>query len=236
MTGNNNRTRGGLQSFTPRWAGCAAALLLAAGSLSTPQGMAGGPDATPGYRQAMRHGKYWPPYPRPAGRKASFTDQFHYAHYWPYPHTCEDQGGMQAMIEQQVAAGWIAETTFYDYHFDPATGELTGAGLRHLEWILFSTPPRHRAAYVALGKTAEISEARYAAVEAAALDMLQGDPLPPIEFRRARALGTNSEEVDLIRRKWLQSAPNPRLPYAPLGSNAGGGSSGSGGGASSGGM
>ena len=56
-----------------------------------------------GTRQVEKHGKYWPPYPRPVGRKQAFSHTFHAAHYWPHPYNCEDQAYVRNILDQQTA-------------------------------------------------------------------------------------------------------------------------------------
>src|SRR5215212_64591 len=45
-------------------------------------------DPTPGVRQTWWKGRRWPAQPRPVTDKARAVDQFHYAHYWPFPNNC----------------------------------------------------------------------------------------------------------------------------------------------------
>jgi len=179
-------------------------------------------DPTPGIRQRWWKGKPWPPQPRSVGPKASFTDQYHYSHYWPYPHTCQDRDIVRSALEQQVANGWVEQTTLYDQHFDLQTNELNAAGRRHLMWILLHAPPMYRAAYVATTETPELSQARLVNTQLAASQILGAENTPPIMLRASIPQGASAQELDLIRRKWLSTLPDPRLDYtAPTNSAPG---------------
>lgn len=183
-------------------------------------------EGIPGARQNWRYGKAWPPFPRPIGRRASFTTQYHHNYYWPHEFTCQDRMNLRSALQAQVTNGWTSETTLYDYHFDPETNTLNAAGKRKLRWILEQTPMQYRAAYVASSETQLENQTKLLAVQLAATELVGTDALPPISIRVSRATGTSAEEIDGVRRAWMKGAPSPRLPYTPLGNS--GGSSGGG--------
>lgn len=190
----------------------------------------------PGARQVESHGKVWPPYPRPVGRKATKLHTYHYAHYWPYPHNCEDEAWTRNILELQSAAGWVTQTTLHDYHFNADTQQLTDGGRTHLLWISQSAPAQHRAVYVSQGSSAETARSRVETIEQYYRDM--GIQNPPAVLARAdQFLGRPAEEVDQLRRLELQTMPRPRLFYigaATAGAGAGGGVAGGAGGATGG--
>jgi hypothetical protein len=170
-------------------------------------------DPTPGVRQKEYKGQLWPPQPRPVTPKARLIDQYHYAHYWPYPLTCQDRGSIYAMLAAQAANGWVAETTLYDQHFDAETNTLNEAGRMQLRWILLHAPPEYRAAFVAATDDPQASQVRLASVQGVATEMTGPDNLPRIELRTTQQLGTSAQDMDLIRRKWISTIPTPRIPY-----------------------
>ena len=183
----------------------------------------------PGGRQIQGRGLLWPPVPRPVGKEARLIDQYHYSHYWPHPHTCEDRNSILAVMNMQASNGWIEGTTLFNYHFDPKTNELNSAGVAHLEYILFRVPSQHRAAFIQISNSAQIDQQRVAHVQSTAGSLLQDGSLPPIALRRARAYGTNAQEVDMISRKYIAGTPTPRL-NGNAGSSSGAGATGAGGG------
>ena len=185
-------------------------------------------EGPPGDRQVERCGKLWPPFPRPVGKKARCVDQFHYTHYWPYPHTGEDQNSVRNAWNLQASNGWVEGTTLFSYHFNKENNQLNSAGVAHLEYILFRVPTQYRTAFIQMTNSAQADQARVANVQASAASMLQDASLPPIALRRARSYGANAEEVDMISRKFLLGTPTPRLG-GNAGSATGAGTTGQGG-------
>ncbi len=173
-----------------------------------------------GASQKEFKGKLWPPFPRPVGKEAGFWQQYHYAHYWPYPHSCEDQSSVRAALNLQVSNGWVEGTTLFNYHFHPETHQLNSAGLSHLEYILFRVPGQYRTAFVQMSGSAQSDQRRVANVQSAASSLLNDGNLPPIALRRGKAYGAPAGEVDMISRKYISSTPNPRLPAAGAGGAA----------------
>ena len=170
-------------------------------------------DRTPGVRQRWWKGKPFPPQPRPTGPEASFSDQYHYTHYWPYPLNCQDRAAVHDTVDLQVANGWVTETTLHDYHFDPETNVLNESGMRHLRWIMMSAPDKHRTAFVATTGSFPTNQARLLSVQAAATELGGGEAVPPILLRNAVPYGTSAQQVDLIQRQWMSSTPQPRIEY-----------------------
>ena len=119
-------------------------------------------DDPPAARQVVKHGKYWPPYPRPMGRKQTFSHTYHAAHYWPFPYNCQDRADVQNLLDAQANAGWVTATTLHDYHFDVDTQKLTDAGQNHLLWVMNAVPAQYRTVYVSQGTSAEMAQLRIA--------------------------------------------------------------------------
>jgi hypothetical protein len=166
-----------------------------------------------GARQKCRHGKLWPPFPRPTDDECpEFSHRFHHAHYWPLPYVCDDRAYVAHISQLQVVNGWTAETTLYDYHFYEDTPELNQSGQLHLRWILQDVPPARRMVWVQTALNPELSQARLASVQVAAIEMAGEGNLPSIMLRPGGIVGGKpAQEVDLQTRAYLQSMPNPRL-------------------------
>jgi len=180
-------------------------------------------DDPPGVRQTESHGKVWPVYPRPTGRKQTKLHTYHYTHYWPYPHNCEDEAYTRNIIEMQASNGWVSATTLHDYHFNAETQQLTDGGRSHLLWISTSVPVQYRTVYVAQGRSAETAQMRMDMCDQYLRD--SGIQNPPSVIARADVfMGRPAVEVDRIRQLELQSIPRPRLFY--IGSQTAGGAGG----------
>lgn len=185
-------------------------------------------DDPPGSRQLDKHGKYWPPYPRPVGRKQTLTHAYHTAHYWPHPYNCQDREDVSNLLDAQAAAGWVTATTLHDYHFNADTQQLTEAGQSHLIWVMNSVPAQYRTVYVSQGTTAEMGQLRVAQAEKFLHET--GSPnIPPVVAKYETYNGRPASEVDRLRTLELQSIPRPRLfQIGTAGSQSGGGGSGAG--------
>ncbi|MBS0201921.1 MAG: hypothetical protein JSS49_03415 [Planctomycetes bacterium] len=183
-------------------------------------------DDPPGARQIEKHGKYWPPYPRPMGRKQTFSHAYHTAHYWPYPYNCQDRADVNNLLDAQTGAGWALATTLHDYHFDEDTQQLTDAARSQLLWTANSVPPQYRTVYISQGNTPEKGQLRIAQAETYFREMgIQNSP--PVVARYETFNGRPANEVDVVRRLELESIPKPRLFL--IGRQASGGGGGAGG-------
>ena len=178
-----------------------------------------------GARQKHKHGKQWPPFARPVGDEQEFSHRYHAAHYWPWPYNCADRSYIAEVTNRQVANGWIAETTLYDYHFDPETQQLNQSGLLHLRWIMENATDMHRVAWVQAGMSTDQSQVRLASVESEAIMMVGAENVPPIMLRVCSPFGRPASEILQIRSGEIESMPLPRLEYTSPNSSGGGSSS-----------
>lgn len=179
----------------------------------------------PGCRQIDSHGKLWPPYPRPTGRPQTILHTYHYAHYWPFPHNCEDEAYTRNILDIQTAGGWANATTLHDYHFNADTQQLTEGGRQHLMWVALSAPLPYRAVYIAQGQSQDTAKLRLEAAQQYYQEMGIDNP-PPICAKPDQFEGRPAVEIDRIRQLELQAIPKPRLFYigsATAGQTAGGG-------------
>ena len=173
----------------------------------------GWPQEPVGTRQVEHDGKLWPPYPRPIGPEQPCAHIYHAEHYWPWPYICTDRQVVLDMSRIQEANGWLSETTLYDYHFNAETNELTVPGKLQLKWILENVPPSYRTVWLQQAEDQAVSQQRMVNVRAVASRFVSQTNLPAIAFRPTTAPGRPAVEVDHIRRKELESIPNPRIAF-----------------------
>ncbi len=186
-------------------------------------------DSLPGSRVHYHSGKQWPLEPRPCAPSEPCVHRYHTAHYWPDPYRWQDRGSVRAHFAAQADAGWLTSTTLYDQHFDAETQTLNDSGRVHLKWILLFAPPQRRLPWVQAGEGAEVNQARLDSAQAEAVALI-GPNAPRICVRICQPYGGSAQEVDLIRRSYLESLPVPRIGFqSQTGSSAGGSSGGSGG-------
>ena len=178
-----------------------------------------------GARQYEYKGKEWPPYQRPTGPAQVPTHIYHAAHYWPHPYVCQDRQSVREFVHIQEEAGWVSETTLYDYHFDRDQQALNRAGLIHLRWILENAPESRRTVFVQSGANNGASQLRMANVQSELSEIVPSGAMPPVALRVTQPLGRPAMEVDKIQRSEIDSQPVPRI--SPPFANGGLGSTGS---------
>lgn len=179
-----------------------------------------------GSSQKCKHGKLWPPYPRPR-ENGEWSTQFHAAMYWPHPYNCWDRSWVRQVSAIQVANGWTQATTLYAYHFDPETNQLNPSGLIHLRWILEQCPPQYRTIYVQSGD-GSASGTRLSSVQSE-MSLMAGANAVPVQVRPTQLAGRPATEVDVIRRSEMMTMPRPRVAVDQVGTGAGDGGQGRGG-------
>ena len=171
-------------------------------------------DSLPGSRVHYHSGKQWPLAPRPCAPSEPCVHRYHTAHYWPDPYRWQDRDSVRYHFAAQSAAGWMTNATLYDQHFDPETQEINDAGRVHLKWILLYAPPQRRTPWVQAADTPLANQTRLASVQAEAV-AIAGNTCPTIALRVCQPYGGSAQEVDLIRRSYLESIPVPRVSFIP---------------------
>jgi hypothetical protein len=143
---------------------------------------------------------------------------------WPEPFVHADRAAARAPYAVMVANGWQRQNMLGEYHFEPATGQLTEAGKLKLRWILTAAPPQHRGVWVHRANSDEETTARMAAVYRLASQISPSD-LPSVQPTSISDDGWPADQVEMIGRKFQATTPPPRLP-APASSSTGSGTGG----------
>lgn len=167
-------------------------------------------DPPAGTRQIEKHGKLWPPFPRPTGKSQPFWHKYHHTHYWPHPYVQEDRETIQTVFAQQAANGWADATTIHDYHFHPETHELNTAGRGLIYWIVTSAPAKHRTVYVAQGMSPEVDAVRFARAQQLTNELAPGGGVQVVS-RLQLPESRPATEINKLRLLEMQSMPTPRL-------------------------
>jgi len=177
-----------------------------------------------GSRQRYVKGKMWPPYPRPEGLSMIPAHRFHTAHYWPYPYVCQDRASVREFVSAQEDAGWVNQTTLYEYHFDKDTQLLNRSGTLHLKWILRAAPAKRRILYVQTADASQATDLRMTSVRGITEELVGLENLPPVIPRVTAPIGRSALEIDGIQRSDMSSQPVPRIsPALSSGGGVGGG-------------
>ncbi len=172
-----------------------------------------------GARQVTKHGKEWPPFPRPTGPANLPSHLYHAAHYWPHPYNCQDREYVRSLSAAQVNNGWVTMNTLYDYHFEPDTQQLNASGRMQVRWILENAPARHRYVFVQAAADQSESEARAAMAKNEAIALVGEAQVPQVLVRVTSPVGRPAEELDVIRRLERESTLKPRIT-PPIGTNS----------------
>ena len=173
-----------------------------------------------GQRQRCKYGKIWPAEARPCGPEMTCAHKYYNASIWPYQYIADDRIAVQMTSQAQIANGWAAETTFYDYHFDQYTNELNSSGLGKLVWILNAAPPQYRRAFVAPAQLAGPEEIRMTEIQKEAR-RLSSEPLE-VDLRHSLSNGRPAQEVEAIFDALRKDPLPPKIDYQSVGSAKGG--------------
>jgi len=171
-----------------------------------------------GERQKCKNGKLWPPFARPCGEEQTCKHTYHAVHYWPYPYNLRDREDVRMTMQAQVANGWATATTLYEYHFDPVTHQLNGAGRQHLSWIVTQAPLAYRQIYVSMAADPAFNEVRTLSVQKTLASLSNGDTSMPVTLRATDPLGRPATEVEQIFEGSLSGALPPTIQYLTAGS------------------
>lgn len=153
-----------------------------------------------------------------------WCNEFRENNRWPEQYLDHDRAAVRAPFQQMVAAGWRSQNTVSDYHFDELNGELNETGRLKLKSILFETPVAWQSIYVLEADDPDMTTKRVKAVQAMALGMTRGQPIPPMYLTRTEPRGARGDRTNAIHQGLMEGAPAPVLPPAQRdsGSEAGG--------------
>jgi len=132
---------------------------------------------------------------------------------WPKPFLYPDRQAARVPFVLMVNNGWRRQNMLGDYHFRQDNGKLSESGRLKVQWILTEAPRHHRTIYVHRASSPEETATRMAVVRAQVFALVgtHGEP-PAIVESSVSPAGWPAERVDSIGRKFLSTAPDPRLP------------------------
>ena len=132
---------------------------------------------------------------------------------WPQPFVYPNRAAVRVPLQMVVDRGWQRHNTLGAEYFDPETQALNHAGRLKVRWILTQAPLDRRVVYLNPGPTAQITQARLAAVRkevAAYVSRRQLDehlvltPVPEAQWPGA--------DITAIGQRFQASQPAPVLP------------------------
>jgi hypothetical protein len=139
---------------------------------------------------------------------------------WPDPFLGPDRHAVRAPFVVMVKNGWRRQNLVGEHHFEEGTATLNQAGQLKVRWIMTEAPRQHRTIYVHRAGTDDDTAARIAAVEEFAAQFAEEGQAPAVLETNVSTAGWPAARVDMIDRRSLDSAPDPRLPEATKGESA----------------
>ncbi|MFH1918558.1 MAG: hypothetical protein ABIP48_01545 [Planctomycetota bacterium] len=131
---------------------------------------------------------------------------------WPEAFLPADRLAVRAPFALMVRNGWRRQNMLADHHFQVGGNTLNEAGELKVRWIMTEAPRHHRDIYVHRAPTPEATVARIEAVQEVALQFAGEGQLPNVLETSLDAAGWPATRVDMIDKRWVESAPDPRLP------------------------
>ncbi|MGI9455540.1 MAG: hypothetical protein ACR2NU_03215 [Aeoliella sp.] len=111
-----------------------------------------------------------------------------------------------------VNNGWRRQNLLGDYHFDPETNELTGAGQLKVQWILTQAPMHRRSVYVQRAAKEDETATRVASVQQFSANLSPAVPDVNVNDTHIVAEGHKAGTVDNIFVGFQANQPPPVLP------------------------
>ncbi|MCS7237618.1 MAG: hypothetical protein NZ899_05030 [Thermoguttaceae bacterium] len=135
---------------------------------------------------------------------------------WPAPYADCDRASVSPAFSQMVQKGWPRQNLLADPHFIQAGDQLSEAGKERIQAILQLQPPSRRTIFV-YASDPQLAAKRIAAVQQFIQASSWEGPPPAIVPTHTPPVWSSGTELDIVRRKYLESAPIPRLPaYEPI--------------------
>jgi hypothetical protein len=141
----------------------------------------------------------------------SIVTDFKRVNCWPKPFDGPDRQAARAPFAIMVSNGWHRQNLLGDYHFRD-DGQLTDSGELKLRWIVYECPPQHRAVFVHMANSPQVTDARMAAVSRSLQRLAPPEQSPPVAVTAISDQGWPASRADAVGRAFDKSTPEPRLP------------------------
>lgn len=139
---------------------------------------------------------------------------------WPEPFIYADRDACRQVIAVQVCAGWERQNLLSEFHFLPGGCELTDAGRMRVQWIINEVSEPHRQIYVHRGNTPQETAIRMQTVQRFVAQSPYAADIPILESTRTDD-GWPADRIDLLSRKAVTAAPEPKLMGGSGGASGG---------------
>ena len=144
---------------------------------------------------------------------------------YPEPFLTADRAMARQPWAVQISAGWERQNLLSECHFLPGGTELTEAGRMRVQWIMSEVSEPHRQIYVHRANTPQETAVRMQTVQRFVAQSPYAVNVPILESTRTDD-GWPADRIDLVSRKAVTAALDPKLMGSGGGGSAGGGGSG----------
>lgn len=131
---------------------------------------------------------------------------------WPQPFIAQDRLATCSPFMAMTANGWRDQCTLSNFHFDPASQQLTEVGRLRVEQIMREHPEAYRDVYVVRASTQDNTDVRLESVQQFVNNLAGGESPAAVRLTTVEPRGFSADDVQVINTKLRASMPDPRLP------------------------
>ena len=133
---------------------------------------------------------------------------------WPQPFIAQDRLATCSPFMAMTINGWRDQCTLSNFHFDPASQQLTEVGRLHVQQILREHPEAYRGVFVVRASTQENTDVRLDSVRQFVDNLAGQESSSEVRLTTVEPRGVPADDVQIISSKLRASMPDPRLPSA----------------------
>ncbi|TWT48569.1 hypothetical protein [Botrimarina hoheduenensis] len=130
---------------------------------------------------------------------------------WPQQYLNTDRVNAMAPFDIMVRNGWRKQNLLGSHHFNEDATELTQAGRLRVQWILTQPPAPYRQVFVERAIGDGVTEARIAATEQFAQQVLRGEPATIVDTH-IQSDGRPAVVIDYVNTQYRENMMTPVLP------------------------
>lgn len=130
---------------------------------------------------------------------------------WPQQYVGLDRMNAAAPFKIMIRNGWRRQNLLGSHHFNEDATQLTQSGKLRVQWILTQTPPQFRQVFVERSITEGVTDARIAATEQFASQVLKGEDAT-IADTHIQSDGRPAVVIDYVNTQYRENMMTPMLP------------------------
>jgi len=151
---------------------------------------------------------------------------WHRNNSWPEPFQDADRELVRRPFRIMVNKGWQMQNTLDQHHFDPASNELTAAGIAKVRWIVDQRVPYRRTVFVLKDRNPEITASRIDSAQQQVASYVRNGELPAVVLTDLKPQNWSADRVNRVHTGFQTSQPAPSIGGGVGGAGGGGGGGG----------